>query len=218
MITFPISKRSTRAFNDHEEGSVSVEAVLVFPLLIWAITATFVFFDAFKSLHSSQKATYAVADMISRETSAVDDDYLTAMHEMFSYIARDEIGNSSIRFTVVQRVEDEFGVEDTTLVWSEGVNGAVKYENLDLLEGRIPQMMVGDQLVVVETEHEWSPTFAVGLATYRFREVGISRPRFAPQLCYDDGIGSAPVCSPATGSGGTDAGDGDTIPGDGDTT
>ena len=213
----PFAQRSTRTFGNKEDGSVSVEAVLVFPLLIWAITATFVFFDAFKSLHSSQKATYAIADMISRETTAVDDDYLTAMHEMFSYIAKDETASSSIRFTVVQRDVDAFGVESTNLVWSEGVNGAVPYENLALLEDRIPQMMVGDQLVVIETEHEWAPSFAVGLASYRFREVGISRPRFAPQLCYDDGVGAA-VCSTTTGSTGTGTGGGGDVIPDGSST
>ena len=186
MITFPLSKR----FKGKEDGAVSVEAVLVFPILIWAITATFVFFDAFKSLHVSQKATYAVADMISRETTAVDDDYLTAMHEMFRYLARDVEGTSTIRFSVVRRGLDPDGNEETTLVWSEGVGGAQPYANLSVLEDRIPLMMVGDQLVVVETEHEWAPSFAVGLASYRFREVGISRPRFAARVCYDDGTGS----------------------------
>lgn len=214
MISRPFKKRATQTFAGKEDGAVSVEAVLVFPILIWAITATFVFFDAFKSLHSSQKATYAVADMISRETAAVDDDYLTAMHEMFSYIARDEDNSSSIRFTVVQRSADEDGNEETELVWSEGVNGAEPYTDLLLLEDRIPTMMVGDQLVVIETEHEWAPRFAVGLASYRFREVGISRPRFAPQLCYDDGVNPT-VCGlppAATGGGGSDG-----IPGDDDT-
>ena len=70
-----------------EDGTVSVEAVKVYQLLIWAITATFVFFDAFKTLHLSQKATYAVADMLSRESVAIDDDYLTAMHEVFAHLA-----------------------------------------------------------------------------------------------------------------------------------
>jgi hypothetical protein len=158
-------------------------------LLVWAITATFVFFDAFKSLHVSQKATYTVADMLSRETSAVDQDYLTAMHELFAYLSQDEEGTSTMRISVVQRGLDPDGNEETTLVWSEGVGGAQDYVNLNYIEDRIPTMMVGDQLIVVETEHEWAPSFAVGLASYRFREVTVARPRFAPQLVFDDGTG-----------------------------
>ena len=174
-----------------EDGTVSVEAVLVFPLLIWALTATVVFFDAFKTLHLCQNASYAVADMLSRESVAIDDDYLTAMHEVFAHLAKGDGGTSSLRVTVVHRGLDADGNDEgVTLFWSEGVNGAQRYANLNVLEDRIPTMQIGDYLVVVETEHEWAPAFAVGLASYRFREVGISRTRFATRLCYDDGTGS----------------------------
>lgn len=191
-------------FSRKEDGGISIEAVLVFPILVWAITATFVFFDAFKSLHVSQKATYAVADMMSRETEAVDDDYLTTMHEMFAYLSKDTEDTSAIRFTVVQRGLDADGNEETTLVWSEAVGGAEAHTDISTIEDRIPLMMVGDQLVVVETEHEWSPAFAVGLASYRFREVTVSRPRFSPQLCYDDGtdITCGSTGGPTTGGAG----------------
>ena len=187
MIKFPFMNRFTRK----EDGGLSVEAVLIFPILIWAITATFVFFDAFKSLHLSQKATFTVADMLSRETEAVDQDYLTAMHELFGYLSGDGEGTSTMRISVVQRELDENGNEETNLIWSQGTGGAQAYANMGAIADRIPAMMVGDQLIVVETEHEWAPTFAVGLASYRFREVTVARPRFAPKLVFDDGSAAA---------------------------
>lgn len=210
MMTLPFAKR----FSDKEDGAVSVEAVLVFPILVWAITATFVFFDAFKTLHISQKATYAVADMMSRETTAVDDDYLTTMHELFAYLSKDQEDASAIRFSVVQRGLDADGNEETTLVWSEGVGGAEGLTNIETIEDRIPLMMIGDQLVVVETEHEWAPAFAVGLASYRFREVSISRPRFSPQLCFDDGVDVTCGATGGGGGGGAGSSDGTLDPGD----
>ncbi|NNE88276.1 MAG: hypothetical protein HKN27_09395 [Silicimonas sp.] len=179
--------RFTDRFSNKEDGGISVEAVLAFPLLIWAITATFVFFDAFKSLHISQKATYTVADMLSRETDAIDSDYLTAMHELFVYLSQDDEGTSSIRFSVVQHGLDPDGNEETTMVWSEGIGGAEGHVDMAEIGDRIPEMVIGDQLIVVETEHDWAPGFAVGLASYRFREVSVARPRFAPQLVYDNG-------------------------------
>ena len=66
-------------FRRSEEGSLSVETIFAIPMLVWAITATFVFWDAFKTLNVSQKATYTVADMLSRETQTIDADYLTGM-------------------------------------------------------------------------------------------------------------------------------------------
>jgi len=174
-------------FSRGENGGLSIEAVLVFPILIWAITATFVFFDAFKTINVSQKATYTIADMLSRETEAIDPDFLTAAHETFNFLAG-SAGDNALRVTVVTMVEDpDTQVKTMEMVWSEGVGGITGYVNLDILENRLPDMASGDQMIVVESEQEWAPAFAVGLTSYRFREVAISRPRFAPQLVWDAG-------------------------------
>jgi len=177
-------------FSRGEHGGLSVEAVLVFPILVWAITATFVFFDAFKTINVSQKATYTIADMLSRETEAIDPDFLTAAHETFDFLAGVN-GDNALRVTVVTMVEDpDTLIKTIELVWSEGVGGLSGYVNLDIIENRLPDMAAGDQMIVVESEQEWAPAFAVGLDSYRFREVAISRPRFAPQLVWDDGSGA----------------------------
>ena len=174
----------TKRYARDEKGSISIEAVLAFPMLVWAITATFVFWDAFKTLNVSQKATYTVADMLSRETQAINPDYLTSMHELYGFVA--DSSQNAMRVTVVQMDEDpDTNVKTLELVWSQGVGGIAGYTDLDLIRARIPDMADGDQLIVVETEQEWSPAFTVGLASYRFREVALSRPRFSPQLIWN---------------------------------
>ena len=178
-MRFSLTKRYAKG----EEGSISVEAVLAAPMLVWAITATFVFWDAFKTLNVSQKATYTVADMLSRETLTIDADYLTSMHELYDFLS--DGGDNALRVTVVQMNEDpDTNVKTLELVWSEGVGDLSGYDDLTLIEDRIPDMADGDQLIVVESEQEWSPAFTVGLASYRFREVALSRPRFSPQLVW----------------------------------
>ena len=183
-----------RRFSRNENGSLSIEAVLALPLLVWAITATFVFWDAFKTLNISQKATYTVADMLSRETQAIDGNYLTAMHELFDYLNTSP-GDNAIRVSVIRMTQDpNTNVKTYELVWSQGVGGITGYTILDQrVLDRLPDMSAGDQLIFVESEQEWSPAFTVGLASYRFREVAISRPRFAPQLVWHN---------PATAMGG----------------
>ena len=172
-------------FLRNEKGSLSIEAVLAVPILVWAITATFVFWDAFKTLNISQKATYTVADMLSRETQDITPAYMTAMHEIFDYLAESD-GDNALRVTVVTlTVDPDTNAEVLELVWSEGVGGITGYDNLDTISARIPTMAVGDQMIVVESEQEWAPAFSVGLASYRFREVALSRPRFGPQLDWD---------------------------------
>ncbi|NNL36328.1 MAG: pilus assembly protein [Silicimonas sp.] len=174
-----------KCFRRTEDGSLSIETVLALPMLVWAITATFVFWDAFKTLNVSQKATYTVADMLSRETQEIDGNYLTAMHELFDYLASTP-GDNALRVTVVRMVEDpNTNVKTRELVWSQGVGGIAGYTDLTVLDPRLPDMSDGDQLIVVESEQEWTPAFTVGLASYRFREVAISRPRFAPKLVWD---------------------------------
>lgn len=181
----------TRRFARKENGSLSVEAVFALPMLVFAITATFVFWDAFKTLNISQKGTYTIADMLSRETNAVDADYLTSMHEVFDFLAG-ESGDNAIRVSVVTlRTNEATDRPEMLLVWSQGVGGVAGYTDLSVIQDRLPTMSLGEQLIVVESEQEWSPAFSVGLASYRFREVAISRPRFAPQLVWASASGSA---------------------------
>lgn len=180
MRFFDFSNRFTKS----ENGGMSIEAVLAIPMLVWALTATFVFFDAFKTLNISQKATYTVADMLSREEVAITPTYLTAVHELYDFLAESE-GDNALRVSVVTMNEDPVTkVKSLALVWSEGVGGLTGYATVDPIAARIPDMVPGDQLIVVESEQEWSPAFAVGLTSYRFREVALARPRFAPQLTW----------------------------------
>ncbi len=187
-MQFPFRKTFAR----NEDGGLSIEAVFALPMLVWAITATFVFWDAFKTMNVSQKATYTVADMLSRETVPITDNYMTSMHEIYDFLAG-ESGANAIRVSVVTLATNAAtNVDELQLVWSEGVN-VPGYADLSIIEDRLPTLSLGEQIIVVETEQEWSPAFAVGLASYRFREVALARPRFAPQLCWDDGTG--PVCA-----------------------
>lgn len=181
-------RRFIGRFSKAEHGGLSVETVLVVPLLFWALTATYVFWDAFKTINVSQKATYTIADMLSRETRAIDDSYLTAMQETFDFLAGSD-GKNALRVTVVTKVEDPVtGQQSLQLVWSQGANGFQGYDDIVQIEPRVPDMAAGDQMIVVETMRNWSPFFSVGLGDFRFREVATARPRFAPQLVWDDGL------------------------------
>lgn len=194
-----MSLRLSKRFTRDEQGSLSIEAVFALPMLVWAIAATFVFWDAFKTLNITQKATYTVADMISRESDAIDADFLTSMHELFAYLSNEDGDGNALRITVVKMNEDpDTNVKSLEMVWSEGVGGAVGLENMTTIENRIPDMATGDQLIVVESEQEWAPAFAVGLAAYRFREVALARPRFAPQVKWDDGTATAAATTTTT--------------------
>ena len=123
--------------------------------------------------------------MLSREENGVNMQYLTAVHELYDFLAESE-GDNALRVTVVEMTEDEdTGVRSMVMMWSEGVGGIIGHPDLSPLQARIPMMSPGEQLIIVESEQEWTPSFAVGLTSYRFRELALARPRFAPRLTWD---------------------------------
>ena len=175
---------SVSKFFRREDGSLSVEAVFALPMLVWVGLTMIVCFDAFRQLNAGQKATYAVADMLAREQIPIDADYMTAALETFEYLTNGN-GNNALRVTVISREEDPItGVKSYECQWSQGVGGAVGYSDLTPIIPRLPEMAVGDQMIFVEGEHEWSPGFSVGLTSYRFGDVALSIARDA-QLKFD---------------------------------
>ena len=181
-----IIKNLLRRFTRREEGTLSVEAVLVVPVLFFGIAATLVTWDAFKTLNTSQKATYTIADMLSRETNGVNENYLTATHELFGYLANSD--QNALRITVVDMKEDPDTKEkELNLVWSRSVGGLPVFDKAEQVENRVPLMAVGDQMILVESVQYWSPAFSMGLGDYTFREIAVMRPRFSPQLVWTGG-------------------------------
>ena len=62
-----------RLFTDDNRGSIPTEGVLAFTMLIWWYLASFQFFDAFRQKNINLKAAYTIADLISRQTDAIED-------------------------------------------------------------------------------------------------------------------------------------------------
>ncbi|MDJ1015825.1 MAG: hypothetical protein QNJ35_04860 [Paracoccaceae bacterium] len=178
--------RNPFRFFASENGSMSIEAAIAAPMLIWAIAVTFVAWDGFKTMNLSTRAAYTVADALSRETDAVDRNYLSAMHETYGYLVGSD-DPSAMRVTVVQMFEDpDTKIKELQFVWSEGVGGIEGYSNVEPIRNRVPIMAPGDQMIIVETEQTWSPDFSVGVGSVRLYEVALSRPRFSGQLVWKE--------------------------------
>ena len=179
--------KAFKQFCHCENGTQSIEALFAFPLLALAIGATITFWDGFNTNTETQRATYTVADMLSREKQAIDDSYLNAMQELFAFVV-DEPTGSALRVTVVTLFKDpDTEQEELRLVWSEGVGGPTGHNDISAIASRVPVMAPGDQLIFVEGYQDWTPAFNIGLDPMRFAETAITRPRFAPNLVWDSG-------------------------------
>ena len=101
-----------KAFFRGTEGSVTIEFVLIMPILFWAFMATYVFFDGYRQSTVNLKATYAIGDLISRETEAINDNYIDSMHELLKLMVRSR-SETGMRITVVRydEADDRYYVD-----------------------------------------------------------------------------------------------------------
>ena len=93
-------KEFLQRFRRSEEGSISVEAMLLVPILMWAYLGTFVFFDAFRSQSTNLKAAYTIGDTLSRETRHVTPAYLDSLSAMHRFLIDEDNGLPRLRITV----------------------------------------------------------------------------------------------------------------------
>jgi len=180
-----------RRFRRDQKGSLSVEAVIILPLLFWAITATFTFFHTYKAQSAAFRANYTVSDILSRETGEIDSDYMRGLHNLYQYMTFAKTAGTWLRVSVFH-CTDNCDQSDRTLslLWSEGTNGARDLDASDYAhwDPLVPWMVKGDSVILVETSNHYDPPFANFLMSFPERELvshSVTRPRFAPQLLWE---------------------------------
>ncbi len=183
--------RLVNRFRRSERGSYSVETVLIFPLLIFAFAGLSTFFEAFRTLNVNMRASYTIADMLSREDDEIDLDYPDGLNSMLALLTR------SPKPTVLRitQVAYDGNNDDMEISWSVVSGGSGNYivpltdATLHTIEDQIPIMAHGDVNLVVETYSAFEPFLAFhGLDAFYFENLVVTRPRFAPHLCFEDGL------------------------------
>ena len=177
------------SFLRNQRGSLSVEAVLVFPLLLWAFAATFVFWDVYQSENDSQRAAFTIADTLSRETGYVDADYIAGLNRMHSFLTK---SNHPVQLRV-STLKWNASSKEFEIIWSHSPNNnllAHDDETINMAAAEIPDMAVGDIAILVETQMEWEPIFRIGLEPRKISQFVITRPRFGPQLVWERSDGT----------------------------
>lgn len=182
----------------NERGSVSVEAVLMFPMLVWAYIAMFVFFEGLREDNINLKSTYAVADLLSREDQLIDQTYVQGMAAVYQWLSR-TANPISLRVSVVtyDAVNDEHDLV-CSIKWGEK-NELSEEEVATTITPHVPLMPNAGTAIVVETWATYTPLhedFAimeVGLGESEIHNLVVTQPRFSPQMNCEgvgDGTGS----------------------------
>lgn len=187
-----------RQFLSDERGTVTAETVIMIPLLLWTYLALYIFWDAYRSVNRLQKASYTIADLISRE-KAVTPAYLTGLGNIANYLAGGS-GSPDLRVTSVvwSAADTKYKVE-----WSRAPKGGwlpLTTQTLQTFVPRIPVMSDGDTVIVVETRVDYQPPFDFLVGVFDVRLAGMkldefipTSPRFGFRVCLE-GV----TCVPST--------------------
>lgn len=108
-----------RRYRDDARGSLSVEMVLVLPILLWAYFAMIIFFDAYRARMEAQTAALTVADLISRQTDMIRTDYLEGMNDVYDFLTT-RAQETRLRISSVMW---DLDLQQPVIAWSYGTRG-----------------------------------------------------------------------------------------------
>lgn len=173
-----------RDFIDDNRGSVSVEAMVIFPGLLWAFAAMYTFFDSYREQSINQKAAFTIADMVSRETDAINEIYLSNTQALFDHLSH-SAAPSKLRLSVLywDESDNQFYAD-----WSKtrGSVDSLTDATLQTWNSKLPIVPNNERIILVETWSTDVPLFNVGLAESEYETFVFTSPRFAPQLPWED--------------------------------
>jgi len=172
-----------RSFRHKEDGSLSIEAVLMFPMLVWALAGSYVFFDGYRSKAVNLKAAYTISDILSRETGYVTPSYMSNLYTLQERLTYSD-ASTSLRITIVgfDANSNQYDVR-----WSQA-SGNVQPLTTALLQNmtaQLPLIPNGEVVILVQNWVHYQPVFRNMFSPINFENFVITRPRFAPQLCWN---------------------------------
>lgn len=176
VLTYRLKRFATR-----EEGSIALEALIIIPILFWAILAGYTFFEGYRQSASNVKAAYTIGDLVSRETREINSVYIDSMEDMFALMVRNQ-ADMKMRISLVLYDADS---NSHTVSWSAIRGGYTeKLTNADMPEYKdlLPPMSDQSTLILVETSNTFVPPFRVGLDNIELKNFVFTRPRFANNI------------------------------------
>jgi len=173
-----------KAFRRQTDGLVSIEFAFYMPFLLMIFASIYTYFDAFKQESANLKAAYTVSDLISRETNAINNDYIDSMHNLSELLIRS--GSSiSLRISVIRWDTDD---NRYYVDWSAVRGGELSaWTDADIsnVEDDLPTMPDQERVILVETQNNVDAAFKIGLPNMEIYNFVFTRPRFAPQIVFE---------------------------------
>lgn len=167
-------------------GSVAIETLIILPFVLWAYLGTYQFYDAYGTKTRNLRATYTIADLISRQTQTVTPAYIDGLTSLYSYLDHNPPGVWA-RVTCVSWDPNAGASGMYYVMWSYATNSnpALDDTTLQSYVPRLPTIAQGDTLILVETHMIYHPIARlVGMPTMTLNQTVITRPRISPQVSF----------------------------------
>lgn len=173
---------SIKGFIQNQQGTATVEFLLVMPLIIFWIGGTLTFFNAFSEYTKSVKATYTVADILSRQT-AIDDNYIDSMNNLFANFMNQSTNDVWLRVSSIAKVSDDLTVDWST---ATGIHNPLEV-SADIPEEIIPDLLDEESIILVESYTPFVPFLDyIGIDSNTYVNRVVVSPRFSSQLAKKD--------------------------------
>jgi hypothetical protein len=157
-----------------EDGTLTIEFLILAPIMFWTFLATLAYFDAYRAEAISEKAAMTIADVMSQETNNISDTYLNGVYGLLKFLtysdATPEMRVSALRYHTKDSLTADSSDDHFHVVWSEVRNGGgtgvqKKLETSDVrgMTAKLPKMGNEDRLILVETWTHYSSAYNLGL-------------------------------------------------------
>lgn len=179
-------KRILARFKADKTGVMTLEFMILLPILLMWFAGMFVFFDAFHKWMKSLKASYTVADLLTRQT-VIDDAFIFALDGVFDSISQTKNKDGTwLRVSQVRKIDDALEMLWTTPTYSNDVEGVLEFSIEDVRDN-IPLMANNEYVIVVQSYRPFSPVFDwVGLDVTTFSNIVVAPLRFSSSLINQD--------------------------------
>jgi Flp pilus assembly pilin Flp len=194
-----ILKPSLTRLKSDERGALSVETVLMVPLLTFLMIAMFVYYQVFHQDSLLAKSSYTITDIMSREVDPVNQAYIDNMQRLLQTVSNVQ---STISFRVAL-VRFDAADDDMDLLWAARPTGGTipnyTQGTIDSMRSQIPDMADTDTVLIVETSMPYVPPFLGGsfwmarVPSLNFRNLIVMRTRFTGELCWTPSAVACPV-------------------------
>lgn len=181
-------RNALRRFWQDTRGTLTMELLVVLPAMAAGMTGFYIYWHAYQTQNIVGKATYAVADLLSREMVPATNTTLTGMETTLEYLIGGR--NAKTRITSIYRnTGGPSGVTGLAVLWSYSPNSAktvLTTATLNTVSTQIPMMAVGSNIILYEVEVPYTPPGSVGIDAFTITNTVALRPRFLPKLCKSD--------------------------------